>query len=64
MTKTIEIVVGTTGEIRVEAVEFQGPDCEKATRFIEEALGQVQERQKKPEFHTATRRTRQQKVGS
>ena len=63
MSKTIEILVSPIGDIRVEAVGFRGPECEKATRFIEEALGQVQARQKKPEFHAAARRTSQQTVG-
>lgn len=63
MTKSIEIVIGPTGDIRVEALGFQGPDCEKATRFIEQALGNIQHRHKKPEFHSAARRTRQQEVG-
>jgi len=39
MNKTIEIIIGTTGEIQIDAVGFKGPDCEKATAFLEEALG-------------------------
>jgi hypothetical protein len=33
--KTIEIVIGTKGEIQIDAVGFKGPDCEKATAFLE-----------------------------
>ena len=51
MAKTIEVVVGTQGEIKIDAVGFKGADCEKATAFLEKALGQVKARQKKPEFH-------------
>ncbi len=51
MAKTIEVVVGTQGEIKIDAVGFKGADCEKATAFLEKALGQVKTRQKKPEFH-------------
>jgi len=36
--RTIEIIIGTTGEIQIGAVGFKGPDCEKATAFLEEAL--------------------------
>jgi hypothetical protein len=39
MNRTIEIIIGTTGEIQIDAVGFKGPDCEKATAFLEEALG-------------------------
>jgi hypothetical protein len=39
MNRTIEIIIGTTGEIQIDAVGFKGPDREKATAFLEEALG-------------------------
>ena len=64
MTKTIEIIVTPEGSFQIDAVGFQGTDCTKATRFLEEALGNVQQREKKPEFHTATRRTNQQTQGT
>ena len=51
MSKTIEVVVGTQGEIKIDAAGFKGADCEKATAFLEKALGQVKTRQKKPEYH-------------
>ncbi|NLF99784.1 MAG: DUF2997 domain-containing protein [Lentisphaerae bacterium] len=51
MAKTIEVVVGTQGEIKIDAVGFKGADCEKATAFLEKALGTVKTRQKKPEYH-------------
>ena len=51
MAKTIEVVVGTQGEIKIDAVGFKGADCEKATAFLEQALGSVKGRQKKPEYH-------------
>ena len=51
MAKTIEVVVNPDGGIRIDAVGFKGADCEKATAFLEKALGQVKARQKKPEFH-------------
>ena len=51
MAKTIEVVVDTGGGIRIDAVGFKGADCEKATAFLEQALGSVKGRQKKPEYH-------------
>jgi hypothetical protein len=63
MNRTIEIIIGTTGEIQIDAVGFKGPDCEKATQFLEEALGVAGKKVKKPEFHQQTRKTNQQRVG-
>jgi hypothetical protein len=51
MAKTIEVIVGTDGAIKIDAVGFKGADCEKATAFLEKALGTVKGRQKKPEYH-------------
>ena len=64
MTKTIEISVSPIGDIRIDAVGFQGTGCQEATRFLEEALGNIQQREKKPEFHATTRRTNQQTQGT
>ncbi|MEI8044910.1 MAG: DUF2997 domain-containing protein [Verrucomicrobiota bacterium] len=38
MSRTIEIIIGTAGEIQIDAVGFKGPDCEQATKFLEEAF--------------------------
>ena len=62
--RTIEIIIGTTGEIQIDAVGFKGPDCEKATKFLEEALGVVGKKIKKPEYHQHDTRTNQQKLGA
>ncbi len=51
MKRTIEVVVSPTGDIAIEAVGFKGADCEKATKFLEEALGVCTNRQRKPEYH-------------
>jgi hypothetical protein len=61
--RTIEIIIGTTGEIQIDAVGFKGPDCEKATKFLEEALGVVGKKVKKPEYHQRTNTTNQQRIG-
>ncbi len=51
MAKTIEVIVNPTGEVKIDALGFKGADCEKATAFLEKALGQTESKQKKPEFY-------------
>lgn len=63
MNRTIEIIVTPNGEIQIDAVGFKGPDCEKATQFLEEALGVVKQKQRKPEFNQQNTKKTQQKVG-
>ena len=63
MKPTIEIVVSTTGEFTIEGVRFKGAGCEKATKFLEEALGQVEQRRKKPEFHQTAQKRLHQRLG-
>ena len=63
MNRTIEIIVSPIGEISIDAVGFKGPDCEKATRFLEEALGVVGQKIKKPEYHQHGTTRNQQRVG-
>ncbi len=63
MNRTIEIIVSPIGEIQIDAVGFKGPDCEKATKFLEEALGVVGQKVKKPEYHQRSTRVGQQRIG-
>ena len=63
MSRSIEIIVAPTGEIRIDAVNFKGADCEQATRFLEEALGQAGDRKRKPEYHQRQSTRQQQKLG-
>ena len=63
MSRAIEVIVSPTGEIKIDAVGFKGADCEQATQFLETALGLVNERTKKPEYHQARTAKPQQKVG-
>ena len=63
MKRTIEIIIGPTGELQIDAVGFKGPDCEQATKFLEEALGAVAQKRKKPEYHQQARKTNQQRLG-
>lgn len=64
MNRTIEIIIEPTGEIQIDAVGFKGPDCEKATKFLEEALGVVGQKTKKPEYHQRSTRSNQQRLGA
>ena len=64
MNRYIEIVIAPAGEVKIDAVGFKGADCEKATAFLEQALGLERNRVRKPEFHQQTRKHVQQKLGS
>ena len=63
MTKIIEVSVSPFGDIQIDAVGFRGADCEAATRFLEEALGTVAQKQRKPEYHQRSITKSQQRVG-
>ena len=63
--KEIEIIIHPDGSVSVEAHGYEGPDCKEATRFIERALGNVQQRKHKPEYYrrAARQNTLRQKGG-
>ena len=61
--RTIEVTVSPEGGITIEALAFKGADCEQATRYLEEALGVVGQKTRKPEFHQHARRQQQQRLG-
>jgi hypothetical protein len=63
MPKTIEIIVSPSGEVSIDAVGFKGADCEKATAYLERALGVVGHKSKKPEYSQRAQTKTQQKVG-
>ena len=62
--RSIEVIVNADGSLVVDAIGFKGPNCEKATRFLEEALGRIAAKQRKPAFNERTQMRRQQRVGS
>ena len=64
MKRTIEIIVQPSGEIQIDAVGFKGADCDRATRFLEEALGEVSTKGRKPEYLQGNTTQRQQHVGN
>ena len=47
----IVVDIGPDGQVHIDAVGFSGPDCEHATRFLEDALGTVEQKRLKPEYH-------------
>jgi hypothetical protein len=63
MKRTIEILVSPNGDISINAIGFQGADCEKATKALEEALGVVSRREKKPEYYARAKARTQQTLG-
>jgi len=59
--RTIEVIVNKDGSLKIDAVGFKGADCQKATEFLERALGRVSGKTKKPEFHRKA--VHQQQIG-
>ena len=64
MKPTIEIIIAPTGEITIEAVGFKGADCEKATKFLEEALGVIGGRTRKADYYTRVTAQNKQRLGT
>ena len=58
MSRRIHVRVSPKGEITVEADGFQGSGCEAATKAIEQALGTVRERTRKPDWWRQSSRSR------
>ena len=61
--KTVELVIGLDGSLKIEAMGFKGADCERATAFLEKALGRISGRSKKPEYYHREEIKRQQRIG-
>jgi len=64
MKRSIEVTVSPAGDIQINAVGFKGAGCEKATQFLEKALGNCVGRVRKPEFNQKQAQQSQQKAGS
>ena len=47
----------------MDAVGCKGPDCEKASAFLELASGTVKEKARKPEYHQGNLTKAQQRIG-
>jgi hypothetical protein len=61
--KTIEIIINASGQLTINAAGFKGADCEQATAFLEQTLGKVSQKQRKPEYFQRARARTVQKVG-
>jgi len=62
--KRINIDISPDGTLSIDAVGFSGPDCEQATRFLEEALGTTVSRNLKPEHRRRAVVQRRQSLGN
>ena len=62
--RSIDVIVNADGSLIIDAVGFKGAACDKATRFLEEALGQISSKQRKPSYNERNQAHRQQRVGS
>ena len=49
--KTIEIIITSDGQSRVETKGFQGAGCRAASQFLEKALGRTTSETLTSEFH-------------
>ena len=49
-TKAIVVEIDETGAVKIEGHGFVGPDCAKASAFLETALGVKTGEAKKPEY--------------
>lgn len=58
----IIIDIAPNGDVRIEANNVVGPECESLTADIEEALGVVTARKHKPEFHRKQAERRREKA--
>ena len=62
MKRNIEIIISPSGEVSIDAIGFKGADCERATAYLEQALGVVATKIKKPEYHSRATSFNQQKL--
>lgn len=49
--RQIIVIVDSDGNVKIEAVGYKGPACTKATQALEEALGMVKSRDKRPDYY-------------
>lgn len=59
----IEIEVGYDGAIKVDPLNFQGAECETATASLYEVLGDVVDKDYKPEYFSPDPNNRQGTAG-
>ena len=52
--KIIEVIVSANGETKIETKGFAGAECQEASKFVEQALGQRDSERLTAEFHMPT----------
>ena len=52
--KTVEVIIDSEGNVKVETRGIVGAGCEALSRAIEESLGVATSNVKKPEFYQGT----------
>lgn len=61
--RTIEVTVGSDGQITIGASGFKGADCEQATAFLEQELGMLGKRTRKPEYYARVKAAQHLRAG-
>ena len=61
MSRTIQILISPQGNTTVTTRGFSGRDCQEASRFLEQALGQRTREQLTAEYHQPVASERQQR---
>jgi DUF2997 family protein len=51
MSQIMEIIISPSGETRLETKGFAGAACQRASQFLEKALGMTQSEQLTAEFY-------------
>ena len=51
MPQLIEVTVSPQGETKIQTKGYEGPRCQEASKFLEQALGLVTAEQKTSEFY-------------
>lgn len=54
MAQSIVVIVGPDGAVKVDAIGYSGPDCERATKALREALGATVEHKRKADYCRAS----------
>ncbi len=47
----LEIIIDENGEVLVDVKGMKGKKCEEISNYIEEALGEIKSKKKKPEYY-------------
>jgi hypothetical protein len=58
------VIISPNGETKIETKGFAGAECQKASEFLEKALGQRQAEQLTAEYHCEASQTQHQQSRS